>query len=278
MTLSQAQSVRRIQASFGWIPVNLGELWEYRELFHFFVWRDLKVRYKQTVLGALWAIIQPLGAMIVFSIIFGKLAKIPSDGVAYPVFNFAALLPWNLFASGIGAASMSLVTSAYIIRKVFFPRIILPTSGIFVGVVDFAIAFMLLLCMAFGFGIAASPRILLVPLFVLMALASALGVGLWLAAINVYYRDVRHIVPFLTQIWMFASPVTYSSSLIPEPWRPLYALNPMAGVIEGFRWAVLGTSSASPGMILISCTVATVMLVTGTFVFCRMERAFADVI
>jgi len=260
------------------MPVDVSELWEYRELFFFFVWRDVKVRYKQTALGALWAVIQPVSAMVVFSIFFGHFAGMRSDGLPYPVWNLAGLLPWNLFANGLSTASMSLVASAHLIPKVYFPRIVLPSAGVLIGLVDFAIAFLVLVGMMFWFGIAPTVRIVWLPCFLLLGVSAALGVGLWLAAINVYYRDVRYIAPSVVQIWMFASPVVWSSSVLPEPWRTVYGVNPMVGVVEGFRWALLGAPTEPGGMILVSTISAFVILLSGAAVFRRMERGFADVI
>ena len=267
-----------IERSRGLFSLKLRELWAYRELLFFLIWRDVKVRYKQTVLGAAWAIIQPFTAMVVFSIIFGRLARLPSDGLPYPIFTYAALLPWNFFSSALSQSSQSLVSSANLITKVYFPRLVIPIAAAVGGAVDFAIAFVILLGMMFFYGIVPTAAILTLPLFLLLALAAALGVGLWLSALNVRYRDVRYIVPFLVQIWLYASPVAYSSSLVPERWRPLYGMNPMAGVIEGFRWALLGTDwqpgplvSASLGMVL-------VILISGALYFRRMEKTFADVV
>jgi lipopolysaccharide transport system permease protein len=272
------RAVRRIQPSNGWVPISLSELWEYRELFLFIVWRDFKVRYKQTVLGALWAVIQPVTTMVVFSIFLGKLANVPSDGVPYPIFSFSGILPWNLFATGMHVSSMCLVLSAHLIPKVYFPRIVLPTAGVLTGLVDFCIAFVVLLGMMVWFGIAPTVNVIWLPCFLLLAMVSALGIGLWLAAINVHYRDVMYILPFFMQIWMFATPVVYPSSLLGEPWHTIYALNPMVGVVEGFRWALLGTATAPSGLILVSSAVAILILISGAFVFRRMEKSFADMI
>lgn len=269
--------VIRIQPSRGWKVLNLRELWKYRELLYFLTWRDVKVRYKQTALGAAWAIIQPFFTMVVFSLFFGRLAKVPSDGVPYPIFSYAALLPWNYFAYALGQAGNSLVGSANLIRKVYFPRLVIPLASVLAGLVDFAIAFMVLLGMMVYFGVRPTTGALLLPAFLLLALVTALGVGLWLSALNVKYRDVRYIIPFLTQFWMFATPVAYPSSLLSEPWRTLYGLNPMVGVVEGFRWALLGTQPPS-AMIGMSAAVAGVLLVSGAFYFRRMEKTFADVV
>jgi lipopolysaccharide transport system permease protein len=268
----------RIEPSKGWSPLQLREIWAYRELLYFLMWRDVKIRYKQTAFGAAWAIIQPLLTMVVFSLFFGKLAKMPSDGVPYPIFSFAALVPWTLFNYGLSQASNSLVGSSNLITKVYFPRLIIPIASLLSGVVDFLIAFGLLLGMMAYYGILPTVNVLWVPALVLLALVTALGVGLWLSALNVQYRDVRFAVPFLAQLWLFATPIAYPSSLLPEPWRTLYGLNPMAGVVEGFRWALLGTSTRPGAMIFASAAAALVILITGAFYFRRMERNFADLV
>jgi len=262
----------------GWITLNLHELWEFRELLFFLTWRDIKVRYKQTVLGAAWAIIQPLFTMVIFSLFFGQLAKVPSDGLPYAVFSYAALVPWTFFATVLTQASNSLVMDANMLKKVYFPRLIMPTASMLAGLVDFALAFVILLGMQFFYGIVPTWHMIWLPYFLLLAMITALGVGLWLAALNVQFRDVRYMVPFLVQAWLFATPIAYPSSLLAEPWRTLYGINPMAGVVEGFRWALLGTSHA-PGPILIVSTLgALVLLVSGAFYFRRMEKTFADVV
>jgi lipopolysaccharide transport system permease protein len=268
----------RIERSSGWSALRLRELWEYRELLQFLVWRDIKVRYKQTALGATWAIIQPFMTMIVFSLFFGRLAKVPSDGVPYPIFSYAALVPWTFFAYGLGQASNSLVSSSNLITKVYFPRLIIPMATVLSGVVDFLLAFLVLLGMMLYYGIFPTSNVIWLPLFLLLALVTALGVGLWLSALNVKYRDVRYIVPFITQFWMFATPIAYPSSLLSQPWRTIYGLNPMVGVVEGFRWALLGTRTAPTRIILASSLAALIMLVAGAFYFRRMEKTFADVI
>jgi len=260
------------------VSLGLGELWEYRELLYFLVWRDVKVRYKQTALGAAWAIIQPFFTMVVFSIFFGKLGKIPSDGVPYPIFTYAALVPWMFFANGLAQSSNSLVGSANLITKVYFPRLIIPIATVLSGVVDFVIAFAVLLAMMLYYGILPTRNTVWLPLFLLLALLTSLGVGLWLSALNVEYRDVRYIVPFLTQFWLFASPVAYPSSLLSPPWQTVYGLNPMVGVIEGFRWALLGTATGPGPLIAVSSLVALLVLVAGAFYFRRMETTFADVV
>src|SRR5882672_7033413 len=235
-----AADVLIIQPSRGWLKLNLGELWNYRELLYFLVWRDVKVRYKQTALGAAWAILQPFMTMVVFSVFFGRLAKIPSDGVPYPVFAFTALLPWQLFAYALAESSNSLVASQNLITKVYFPRLVIPIAGVLAGLVDFAIAFVVLLGLMAYYGIHPTAAILVLPVFIVFAVAAAMSGGLWLSALNVQFRDVRYTIPFLTQFWMFATPVAYPASLVPEQYRALYGLNPMAGVVEGFRWALLG--------------------------------------
>lgn len=262
----------------GWLELNLAELWAYRELLYFFVWRDIKVRYKQTLIGAGWAVLQPLLAMTVFTLIFGLLAKIPSDGLPYPVFYFCALLPWMYFAGALATATNTIVDHQRVITKVFFPRVLLPVSAVLAGLLDLAIGFVLLLGMLAYYGIAPTLNLALLPLFVLLALATALGVGLWLSALNALYRDVRYVVPFVVQIWMFASPVVYPASLVPAEWRWLYGFNPMAGVIEGFRWAVTGSGEA-PGTTLLASSLAVLLiLVSGLFYFQRMESKIADVV
>jgi lipopolysaccharide transport system permease protein len=267
----------RIRPTRGWVSLGLRELWEYRELLYFLTWRDVKVRYKQTALGATWAIIQPFMTMVAFSLFFGQLARIPSDGLPYPIFSYTALLPWGFFANALGQASNSLVGSSNLISKVYFPRLVIPLSSVFSGVIDFAIAFVVLIGMMIFFRIAPTPAVALLPLFLLLALAVALGVGLWLSALNVQYRDVRYIVPFLAQFWLFITPVAYPSSLLPEPWRTLYALNPMVGVVEGFRWALLGTASPGP-MLGISAIATGLLLASGAFYFRRMEKTYADLV
>jgi lipopolysaccharide transport system permease protein len=266
-----------LEPSRGWVSLQLKDLWSYRELLYFLVWRDVKVRYKQTALGAAWAVIQPVFTMLVFSIFFGKLGKIPSDGIPYPIFSYAALLPWNFFSQAINESSNSLVGSSNLIRKVYFPRLVIPISGVLAGLVDFGIAFVVLIVMILYYKIHLTFNLLLLPLFLLLAICTALGVGLWLSAMNVKYRDVKFIVPFLTQFWLFATPVAYPSSMLQEPWRTLYGLNPMAGVVEGFRWALLNTDPPGP-MILLSGVVTVFLLIAGAFYFRRMEKTFADLV
>ena len=271
-------STIQIKPSKGWVFLKLHDLWEYRELLYFLAWRDIKVRYKQTVLGAAWAIIQPFSTMVVFSIFFGRLAKMPSDGIPYPIFAYCALLPWSYFAGALDRAGNSLVGSANLVTKVYLPRLVLPLSATMAGLLDFAIAFVVLIAMMIFYGITPTSAVWTLPFFLLLALATSLGVGLWLSALNVQYRDVRYTIPFLTQFWLFASPVAYPSSLVPEQWRVLYGLNPMAGVIEGFRWALLGKGSGPGPMLAVSVLVTAVLLVSGAYYFRRMEKTFADVV
>lgn len=267
-----------LEPSQGWVSLQLGSLWDYRELFYFLIWRDIKLRYKQTALGIVWAVLQPFMTMILFSIFFGYLAKIPSDGIPYPVFAYTALLPWQLFASSLGAAGNSLVMNQSLITKIYFPRLIVPLSAVFVGLVDFAISFVVLLGLMSYYGIYPSLAILTVPFFVLLAVSTALAFGLWLSALNVQYRDVQLAIPFLTQLWLFATPVAYPSSLIPDPWRAWYGLNPMVGVIEGFRWGLLGQANSMGSSMVISIAVVVILLVSGLIYFRRTERTFADVV
>jgi lipopolysaccharide transport system permease protein len=254
---------------------KLRELWEFRELLYFFTWRDVKVRYKQTLLGATWAILQPFMSMVVFSLFFGRLAKIGSDGLPYPIFNYAALLPWSYFSGALSGAAHSLVGSSHMITKIYFPRLILPISAVISGLVDFAFAFLVLIGMMLYYQIQPTIYVLLLPFLLLLAMITAIGVGLWFSAFNVRYRDVRYIVPFLVQLWMFGTPVVYSSSLLSEPWRTLYGLNPMVGVVEGFRWALLGSNPPGP-MLWLSIIVALVLFITGLLYFRKMETTFAD--
>ena len=267
-----------IRPSRGWISLNLRDLWEYRDLLYFLTWRDIKVRYKQTVLGAAWAIIQPFFTMVVFSLFFGRLAKMPSDGIPYPIFSYAALVPWTFFANGLSQSSSSLVASANLIKKVYFPRLVVPISAVISGGVDFVLAFVVLLGMMLFYGIVPTAAVVWLPLLLLLALVTSLGVGLWLTAMNVQFRDVRYAVPFLIQAWMFATPIAYPSSLLEEPWRTLYGINPMAGVVEGFRWALLGAQTAPGPIVAVSALVAVGLLISGAFYFRRMEKTFADVV
>jgi lipopolysaccharide transport system permease protein len=269
---------RKIRPSKGWPSLNLKNIWEYRELLYMLVWRDVKVRYKQTVLGVVWAVMQPVFTIIVFSVFFGWLIKVPSDGLPYPFFAFCALLPWQLFASSLTAASNSLVSNQHLITKVSFPRLVIPLSAAAGSLLDFLIAFLVLLAMMIFYEIVPTIKILTLPLFILLTMAAAMGVGTWFAALNVKYRDVRHAIPFLAQVWMFATPVVYPSSLVPESLRMLYALNPMVGVVEGFRWALLGTGNAPGPLVLMSAVVTLVLLFSGAYFFRSAERTFADMV
>jgi len=262
----------------GWMSIGFRELWEYRELLYFLTWRDIKVRYKQTALGAAWAIIQPFFMMIVFSLFFGKLGKIPSDGIPYPIFVYCALLPWQLFAHSLSESSNSLVANERLITKVYFPRLVVPISAVLGGVVDFLIAFVILLCMMAYYRITPTIMVVTLPLFLLLTIATALAVGLWLSALNVKYRDVRYTITFLTQFWLFATPVAYASSIVPARWRALFGLNPMAGVVEGFRWALLGKSEGPGALLAVSIFAVVVLLVGGLYYFRRMESEFADIV
>ena len=268
----------RREPSKGWAWPKLRELWDYRELLFFFAWRDIKVRYKQTVMGALWAIIQPFFTMVIFSLFFGRLAKVPSDGLPYPIFSYAALVPWTFFANALTQASNSLVLSSNMIKKIYFPRLALPIATVLAGVIDFVLAFMVLLGMMLFYGLVPTLNVLWLPLFVLLALVTSLGVSLWLSALNVQFRDVHYTIPFLTQALLLVTPIAYPSSLLSEPWRTVYGLNPMAGVVEGFRWALLGTDTAPGPMTIVSALVALTLLITGAFYFRRMEQSFADVL
>jgi lipopolysaccharide transport system permease protein len=282
ITESEAQSSSLpficIEPSSGWFSLNLRELWAYRELLYFLIWRDVKVRYKQTAIGAAWAVLQPFLTMVIFGMVFKKFANVPSDGLPYSVFAYTALLPWGLFAGAVNRSSLSIVSQASVISKVFFPRLIVPMSATLSGLVDFAVAFILLIAMMIWYGIVPSWGILALPLLLLLALTTALAIGLWLSALNVKYRDVGHAIPFLIQIWLFASPIAYPVSLVPEKWRLLYSLNPLVGVIEGFRWALLGKESPDFGVIAISALAVIALLFTGLIYFKRMERTFADVV
>ena len=268
-----------IRPSRGWVSLDLHDLWQYRELLYFLVWRNVKVRYKQTVLGAAWAILQPVLTMVVFSVFFGRLANVPSDGLPYPIFSFTALLPWQLFARAVTDSTNSLVANQRLITKVYFPRLVIPVSAVLASLVDFGVCLVVLLGMMFYYGIVPTVGVFLLPLFVLLAMATALAVSLWLSALNVQYRDVRQMVPFLIQLWLYATPIAYSSSLIPEGYRALYGLNPMVGVVEGFRWALLGSRAwGTRTMVVVSALAVSVLLVGGLVYFRRMERTFADVV
>lgn len=266
-----------IEPANGWQALELRDLWKYRELLYFLTWRDIKVRYKQTVLGVAWAVIQPILTMVIFSVIFGQLAKLPSEGIPYPIFTYAALLPWQLFAFALTNSSNSLVSSQNLVSKVYFPRLVIPIASVLPGLVDFAISFVVFAGMMIFYHVPLTARVVFLPLFLLLALTTALAVGLWLSALNVAYRDIRYVVPFLTLAWQYATPVAYSSTLIPEKWRLLFGLNPMSGVVEGFRWALLGSGDVG-GLFWISVAIIAILLVSGLAYFKRMEATFADVI
>ena len=273
----QLPVVRR-QARPGWVAIDFAELWQYRELLIFYAVRDIKVRYKQTLLGAAWAILQPVLTMVVFSIFFGKLAGVPSDGLPYPVFSFCGLLPWQLFAFALTQSSNSLVQNAHVLTKVYFPRLIIPFSSVIAGLVDFVISFVVLVGIMLYYDITPGWALITLPLFVVLALAAALSVGLWLSALNVKYRDVCYTIPFLSQFWLFVTPVAYSSSLVPSKWQAVYAINPMVGVVEGFRWALLGKSAPPGDMLIVSVAATAILLAGGLFYFARMEKTFPDII
>ena len=265
-----------IQSQKGLFQLDLASLWQYRELIYFLVWRDVKVRYKQTVIGVAWAIIQPLTTMIIFTMIFGKLAKIPSDGLPYPVFAYTALLPWNYFSQALMRSGTSLVGNSHLITKVYFPRLVVPLASATTPAVDFAVSFTILLGLMAYYGIAPTLYLIYLPFFMLLALLTALSVGLWLSPLHIMFRDVGYVLPFITQIWMYASPVVYPVSLVPEQWRWVYSLNPMAGVIEGFRWALLGKENPSMAVIGVSASMVLIMFIGGVIFFKRMENTFAD--
>ena len=270
--------VTHIQPRRGLRVLDFRSLWEYRELLYFFCWRDIKVRYKQTALGATWALLQPFMTMVIFSVIFGRFAKMPSDGVPYPIFAYCGLLPWQLFAFALSETSNSLVGNAHLITKVYFPRLLVPVAGLLTGLVDFAIAFVLLIAKMFYYHLPIRSSILVIPFLLLFAIVSSLGVGLWLSALSVKYRDVRHVLPFITQFWLYATPVAYPSSLIPHKWRFLMGINPMSGVVEGFRWALLGTAHVDLGLMAVSVVSVLLLLAGGLAYFDRMEETFADLV
>ena len=274
-----AFTVTIIEPSTGWVPIRLHELWAYREVLYYLVWRDIKVRYRQTAIGAAWAIIQPLMTMVVFSVFLGKLAKMPSDGVPYPLFAFAALVPWAFFANALTQSAGSLVASGHLITKVYFPRLLVPMARVLSGLPDLGLSFVVLLGLVVWYGhFHPSLSLLWLPVLAALGLLTAFGVGLWLSALNVQYRDIQHAVPFLVQIWLFATPIAYPSSLLPEPWRTIYGINPLVGVVEGFRWGLLG-SGRPPGLPLVISTIAALALtISGAFFFRRVERTFADVV
>ena len=268
-----------IQPTRGWAPLNLRELWEYRDVLYFLIWRDIKVRYKQTAIGVLWAVVQPFMTMVVLAVFLGRLANVPSDGVPYPIFAFAGLVPWTFFAYGVTQSANSLISSGQLITKVYFPRLLVPTARVLAGAPDIALSFLLLLGLCWYYGLRPNPvAILWIPVFLTLALVTALGIGLWLSALSAKYRDIQHAVPFMVQLGLFATPIAYPSSLLPERWRLLYGLNPMAGVVEGFRWALLGTGNPLGLAMIVSSAAALALLLSGAFFFRRMERTFADVL
>src|SRR5580700_8387902 len=278
-TLSKpAVPVMRITPPTRWWILPFGELWDFRELVYFFVWRDIKIRYKQTAIGAAWAILQPFLTMLVFTLFFGTLAHIPSEGLPYPIFYYSALLPWMYFAAALQNATNTIVENQRLITKVYFPRLDLPLSSVLSGLVDFGISFLMFVAMMIYYGIRPGWALLVLPVFLLLSVLTALGVGLWLSALNAIYRDVRYVVPFLVQFWMFASPVAYPSSLVPAKWRWLYGLNPMAGVIEGFRWSLAGSGDPPGRMLLVSSATVLAVLVGGLMYFQKMETTVADVV
>ena len=267
-----------VRPSSGLSALNLRDLWVYRELVFFLIWRDIKVRYKQTLLGAAWAVIQPVMTMLVFTFLFGQVAKLPTDGIPYPIFSYAALLPWGLFTTALNSASRSLTSNTNMITKIYFPRLVLPMSSVLAGLVDFAIAFVILIGLMLYYGVQPTSAIWTLPLFLILSLVTALGVALWLSAINVKYRDVNYALPFLTQFWMFITPVAYSASVISEKWQIVYSLNPMAGVVNGFRWALLGAGNGPDTALWVSVGISVLILISGMFYFRNMERTFADMI
>jgi lipopolysaccharide transport system permease protein len=267
-----------IEPQRGWTSLKLGELWEYRELLYFLAWRDIKVRYKEAALGASWAILQPLLTMLIFSLFFGRLAKVPSDGIPYPLFSFTALVPWTFFVMAVQQSSNSVVGSANLISKVYFPRLAIPVATVLAAMVDFGISFVVLVGMMIYYRRMPTVHALYVPFFVLLAFLASLGVGLWLSALNVKYRDIRYVVPFLLQFWMFASPIVYPTSMLPARWRTLYALNPMVGVVDGMRWSLLGTNTAPGPVIAVSALTTLLFALGGAMYFRKMENRFADIV
>jgi lipopolysaccharide transport system permease protein len=281
--LSRAASIRdvpsiEIKAAKAWPSLNLRELWAHRELMYFLVWRDIRVRYKQTVLGTGWALIQPLFTMVLFSFFFGRLAKVPSDGIPYPLFTFTALVPWMYFANSLGQASNSLVSNSSLIKKVYFPRLAIPISKVLSALVDFALGFLLLLGMAFYYGFHPTLRTFWVLPLLLLAMITSLGSAFWLSSLNVRIRDVEHTLPFLVQIWLYATPIAYPSSLLSPQWRIFYGINPMVGVVEGFRWALVGAKTGQAPTFAVSVAAAVIILVTGAYWFRRLEKNFADIL
>ena len=273
-----AQHITRIEPTKGWRFLDIGEIWFYRELLFFLTWRDIQIRYKQTAIGVAWVVIQPLASISVFSLFFGRLAKIPSDGVPYPLFVFAALLPWQVFARAMSEASNSLVTDQRLVSRVYFPRILVPVASVTAAVFDFIITFLLFLLMMLFYGIHPGWAVLTLPIFLFLMVATALGVSFWLAPLNIEYRDVAYVLPFLTQLWLFLTPVVYPATLVPEKWRFLYGFNPLAGVVEGFRWALLGIGPGPSPMLLVSAAMAVFLLLTGILWFRRRERTFTDAV
>ena len=267
-----------VEPQHGWFHFRFKELWDFRELLYFFIWRDVAVRYKQTLLGAAWAIIQPVMTMVIFSIIFGKLAKLPSDGIPYPIFSYTALLPWGLFSTGMGAVTGCLISNQNLLTKTYFPRLILPITAVVSGIVDFGLSFLVLLGMMLFYHIPFTWRILALPVFILLALVTAMAAGMWLAVFNVRFRDVKYLLPFLMQFWQYATPIAYSISLIPAKWRTIYGLNPMTGVIGGFRWAMLGQSFSLGPIVIVSIIVIIILFIGGLIFFQRNEKIFADLI
>jgi len=269
---------RRLQATKGWVSLDFKEIFLFKDLLYFLTWKEIKVRYRQTIMGMSWAVLQPFFTMVVFSIFFGKLAKMPSDGIPYPLFCYSAMLPWLLFANGVTKSANSLVSNAPLLKKVYLPRIFLPLSTIVSGLIDFILAFIILIGMMFYYGMTPTVNIIWLPFFILFAVCASFGVGVVLSALNVQFRDVRFLVPFMVQLWMFLTPVVYPTSLLAERWQLLYSLNPMVGVVDGFRWALLGVGSRPGSSIIISLLVVLVLLIGGVFYFRRMEKIFADVV
>ena len=280
-TADRPPAIVRIEPRRGWIPIDFRELWSARELFFFFTWRDVKVRYKQTLLGAAWAVLQPALNTILFTFVFGRLAKIPSDGIPYPLFAFCALVPWTFFQTGMSQAARSLVANANMLRKVYFPRLVMPASSVLAGVIDLLIGLFAMMGMVLYYGYGIQPTLVWLPFFLLQAAIAATGAGLWLSALNVQFRDVRYVLPFLTQFWMYATPIVYPSSALDTSYSHLrlaYGLNPMVGVVEGFRWSLLGVPELHLGMMLVSAASSLFLLVSGAFYFRRMEKLFADLV
>jgi lipopolysaccharide transport system permease protein len=278
VTAKREEEVIILKPTQGWGSLNLREIWLYRELIYFLTWRDLKVRYKQTALGAGWAILQPVLSMVVFSIFFGGLLNVPSEGVPYPIFSYAALLPWGVFAKALNDTGRSLVSNRAMLTKIYFPRMVIPLASVFSSLADFLIAFIVMLGLMLYYQISPTSNVWTLPLFLLLAVITALGVGLWLSAMNVLYRDIGYMIPYITQLWFYLTPIVYPASKVPEQWQFIYALNPMVGVVEGFRWALLDTADAPNPLVAVSAFIAIVIFVTGMFYFRRMERTFADMV